>query len=640
MADKKLSQLTTTTDASNLWLPGYDLTRAVGDQNVKISSGVLFAALQAGSRQNGGSGFITQYTPSGITVAPNSYSDYQVYTPTSTNTDVLIFSLQISGVSIAAPIYNLKIYAGQPSLTSSVLLYDQHRSTNLFVGDDGNNNYNLPHLVYVPIAYGTNEIWVRLESQQNTTITVFAQIVACEFVGNGEIIPSWQPPPQYTGPLLNTVYVGPTEQFVEPQFGIQALADGGTMYIDGGIYYLPFGFIPPGSIYAPYPATTYTGPYKPGAGWGLNPNDPNNGARFIQGATVIGNGTYGTNPTIFNGRGGFGLPTAPASFRLQGGKGFVYTESPLSISNVQFYQCGGFDQQSDGEAGVYVGGAPTVNGTIQPSIVNVSYCAFEKCEDGIFTQGWFHVEPVAPANADGPCRTVTLNIDHCDFGYTAPNGGAGDGYSSDIYSECMTTNVSNCNFYGDLTPLPWRGYQDVPNPNYNIPAGAVSTSGNLVKSRCAYLNVSNCWLRNQSGKWIDQPQAGVGTVTNCTFQSLPGVVNLVWGYNTEHQNSLQPMASVAINSCTFYISRFETLFWNNSLDTTNIFDFQNCTFYYTNTGASLVFNRTGSAYSIDPTVAPNAPTTYTSSITIAPHPVAPHPSSFAGDPSPFSPLNP
>lgn len=630
MPNKRISDFSTVSDTSDLWLPAYNLTRTLGDQNVKISADAMAAAFRAGNTQN----FypVAQATPDGITVAPNGTTDYQLWTSQGSTTDVLVLSLQVKGNTIAAPVYNLEIFAGSPSAATPVRVYNSASVLNDYIGNDGLNDFALADLLYVPYAAaGTNELWVRISNQQNISMTVFAQIVAMEFPGTGILLPGYVAPPPYTGPLLSTVHVGANEQFAEPQYAMKALADGGTMYIDGGIYYLPFGI-------------TSNSTYANSDNYGPNNNSPYKAARFFEGVTIIGNGTYGTNPTVFNGRGGYGTnPSHP--FRLTSGLGFCVTDAPLNISDIQFFYCGGDDQISDGEAGLYIRGAPIIDGVAQDMTVHVQRCAFDKNENGIFSQAWYSSTTESPANATGVGNTVTLTVEDCDFGYAFPNGGSGDAHAQDIYSECRTINVTNCNFYGDLTPLPWRQTLEVTGP-YQA-AGTDTSSGNELKSRGIFHNYSNCWFRSQSGKQIDFPGGGVARIDNCIFSTLPGTNALTIAYNTEFTTPNNTMADVVFSNCTFYATRNNMVWWN---PTTNFDMTDNNVIKWVSAGATIVANRNNSGYIGDPTVVPgigpadvdstNHQLIPPANTTFVSNPAAPPLRSFAGDPSPFQPLNP
>lgn len=620
MVSRKISEYSSTNSPGSLWLFGYDATRASGDQNVRISAPTMYAALRASANED----LQVIENTDGVEMPGGSGSsvDVMLYEATGTTTDILIFSLEVSAATIAAPVYNLQLFAGDPDSGTPVKVFDYLQEMGAYAGDNAEPMIKLPSLLYIPIALAqTNDVWMRLINQDSRPAILFTRAILTEFQGGGTTLPVYTPPDPYTGPLLNTVYVGPNEQFVEPRYGMQALADGGTMYIDGGLYYLPFGV----SANISVANHTFFGP---------NPNSVTGAGRFASGATIIGNGTYGSNPTIFNGRGGYGLKSNHP-FRLTLGKGFCLSDTEIQVSDIQFFWCGGEDNNSDGEAGFYGNSTPFVGGEYQPATMTLTRCAFDKCENGIFTASWYNVTGETPSTGTGPGIAMTLDLVDCDFGYVMTNGGSGDGHAQDVYAENHTVHVSGCNFYGSLTPLPWRQFQAATGDYQNI--GSTSTASNCLKTRGAYMTVDDCWFRSQSGKWIDVPQGGSVQVTNSTFCQLPGVTSLNLAYNGENVWPTNIMEDMTFDGCTFYISRNPTVFWNP----TTKFIFTNTTQYWVS-GGSVIINRTNAGFGgSDPAAYSGFFTNIGEGGSVAgSQPAAPHPASFAGNPAPYAPLNP
>jgi hypothetical protein len=564
----KISALPTLVYTPQLLLPAVDLTKVVGLRNGVLTTDALFTAFKAAS----GQGFepVVTTPEGGVSVPANGTVDTLMFQPTSTLTDVLVYNLKILGVTIAAPVYNFQIWAGVPSGANPTLLYDYNVSTNTLVGADGNDTLVVASTIYAPAAAGSNLIYLRIINTQIIPMTVNVQMVAMEFMGDGALLTGYVTPPVYSGPLMNTVLVGPNEQFIEPRFGLAACADGATMRIDSGIYYLPIGI-----------ANGHTTP-----NYAVNPNFPRT---WEAGLTMTGQGTYNAAPTILNGRGGAGIISGHP-FTLTSGKGMIYTEMPLNASGILFQACGGADNFSDGEAGIYAQQHDGANPV--PTQINVTSCAFDNNEDGLFipeygSQGNFGAD-------------INITLQSCDFGYALPNGAGGDGLSSDNYLNCVDVIILGSNYYGDLSPLPQKP---------TLPNGNVSTSGNCIKARSLNLTVTGCWVRNQSGKLIDRPDGGSEIVTNCVFSSLGGATELMFGYNTEGLSPI-PQSNPTFVGCTLYISRNDSIGWVNNApdimfdwsDTSNVFKF-------TNSAAYFIFNRDNSQLDNDPTaVSANFPT--------------------------------
>jgi hypothetical protein len=122
------------------------------------------------------------------------------------------------------------------------------------------------------------------------------------------------------------------------------------------------------------------------------------------------------------------------------------------------------------------------------------------------------------------------------------------------------------------------------------PIGTPTSAGNQLKFRGCHLTVSNSWFRCMAGKWIDMPQGGLATISNCTFSQLPGANTLCLSYNTEQSNPTQIMGDMVFTDCTFYISRNATVFWNRT--TSYIFDMSaGTTVHWGNSGAFVLAER-------------------------------------------------
>jgi len=599
MPNKRFSDLVAPSSLGSVWVPGYDLTRSPGDQNVKFSMASLIAA-------NGGSGdapVVTNVT--GIVVAVGDAVNLQLHTPLLTTTDIAILGLTFKAPTIGAPLYRLRLYQGPvPSDLDdySNLLFDSDLvGLGENIGDDMEKTWSYPITIFLSASSGSNQLWARINNRDFNVVKLSAQTITLEFESGAAELPEYVDPPPYTGPLMNEVFVGPSQQFSEPRYALCALADGGTMHIDSGMYYLPFGL-----TWDRNDATK-----KFDRRFGYNPNHPDGACRFQQGITILGAGTYTTTPTIFNGRGGYGLkPNHPSNLLYR--NGFVRTESPLNISGIRFIYCGGLDCNSDGEAAIYV-----LNGdTTKPVIINIDRCAFDANENGIFTQYWYgrgHPGETDISNATGNCRTVTVNITNSDFGFIWPNGYAGDGFGHDFYINCMTLNIDHCHHY--CTVENWASWNLCPplrsfNNSISEQAGNTLiipiTSGNLLKGRCRYMNVSNGYMRSQAGKWIDRPEGGSLHVTNCDFVTLEVSTTVVLAYNTENGTYQQPTENPIFQNCRFYMGRtegFGNIFWigGDPGQPLRQWDFSDPTnqLIFLNSSACFVINRTSSQFAQD-----------------------------------------
>lgn len=332
---------------------------------------------------------LSQYLPAGIGNSIN----VQVFQPPAGDTnDILMLSLEMKCTSAYGASVKYELWAGNPSLSSSLRLY-QYTGAAIVTPPYTDTAYFSNQTVYLSYAAGSgsNQLWVKLINQSTGDATFAFQVVLMEFTPPSSTpLPSAPtPPPPYTGPLLSYIDVGPGYQFVEPAFAIAALADGGTMHIHPSRYYVPFD-IPPG----------------------------------FTNITIEGEGAY---TTILDGRGGKG-----AGFRLAWDKAFIHTRSPVTIRNLGFQNCGGADKTGDGECGIYAESFVT-RGTL-----SIYKCAFDGNENGIFVPEFF--------NPNG--SNVDSIVDSCDFGLNKSNGQSQDGLSHDFYIMGPSLVVKNSHFYG------------------------------------------------------------------------------------------------------------------------------------------------------------------------------------------------
>lgn len=418
--------------------------------------------------------------------------------------DILLSSLEVVQPSIANGKYDLTIYSQDHTLAGTKfwdLLSDGGVQGSAY-------RYYLPGGITLPHSFDNTSNWhVVLTNNDTFLLTLSIQAVGVHLATAAPFLPGYTTPPVYSGPLFNDVFVGPTrtantgDQYTEPRYAMAAIADGGTMHVDAGTYFLPFGIA---SVAATSLATNVN--------FGPNPSVPGMAARFTTGITIIGAGSYATAPTIFNGRGGVGNGN-----RLTLGKGFLYTRVPGLVQGIQFVNCGGADLVGDGEAGIYVEQFTT------PGTYTVTKCAFDGNENGLFS----------PQGSVGVGITVTLN--DCDFGFVTSNGQSKDGLSHDFYlSPGVHVNVNTCNFYGGLY-------------------------GNDMKSRCPAMTVSGGYSRANAGRCIDYPNGGSLTVSNHILdQNVAANVNFL-EYGSEGVTN--PQSNPAFTSCTLRISRFATTIW-------------------------------------------------------------------------------
>lgn len=262
--------------------------------------------------------------------------------------------------------------------------------------------------------------------------------------------------------------------FDVPAYGVQAIADGGTMYIHAGTYF------------------TFNVP-----------------SRGTLGYTITGDGP---SQTIIDGRGGIG-----GGFRLSFGKGAMHTEANGTISNIGFINGGGLDRVGDGEAGLYAELFPSL-GTLF-----VTNCWFNNNENGIFVA------------AGSPGANVNLVIDNCQFGNLSPNGQSQDGLSHDFYCNGNSVTVQNNtlmygNPYGNTAKS--RAITSTFN-NSNL----IAWSGRAIDCPSGgHLSVSNCTFSSNPGantNLISYGEENIAsgafnsTLTNCTL-NISRYQSTVW----------------------------------------------------------------------------------------------------------------
>ena len=494
-----LAQFTaqTATDIATLNLVGIDPQKTQGTRYRQISAaGMLSAAMAAYQAELAGNGGTFTASATGITVAVGGYTDKQLYTSLKTTNDVCMQSLTFGQATIVPQSFYFQIYAGPPSSGNPTLLYDSSVSTGTTIKTA---LASAGTTIYVAAAGGTNALWIRFYNMGAIPLILAFQGVFLDFPGNGIVLPTYVTPAPYLGPLLSTVHVGPNEQFIEPRYGLQALADGGTMFVDDGHYFLPIGFLSSAS------AASSRANYG-----GTSANVPN---RFGAGATIVGNSTYGT---VFDGLGGAG-----AGFPLTQGKGWFYTQAPLTLKTLSVINAGGADKVSDGEAAVY--------GELfaSPGTITLQNVGIDNCENGVFIPDKDLLNSngtVATANA-GPGANVSLVVNACDFGFNASNGTPLDGYSHNMYIEGPSTTVTGSHFYG-------------------------CTDGNTLKNRGPSLTVSGSYLESGGGRCIDMPEGGTMTVNNTTLTSNPTAGYAFLGYIDEQKGSRQGQYNPQFTGCT------------------------------------------------------------------------------------------
>src|SRR6185295_6687050 len=117
MPNKRFSDLDPAAALANVWVPGYDLTQPPSKQNVKFSMQSLMAGIGDGQAP-------VVITVTGINLAVGASTTLQLNQPLANDTDVAVLGLTLQAPQIAAALYNLLIYQGDPSLSSSKILFN------------------------------------------------------------------------------------------------------------------------------------------------------------------------------------------------------------------------------------------------------------------------------------------------------------------------------------------------------------------------------------------------------------------------------------------------------------------------------------------------------------------------------------
>lgn len=449
-----------------------------------------------------------------VAAAPGSQVDVLAYTPTKPGNNVMVYALEIKLATLGGGSYSYEVWMGNPATTGR-RVYD-----GLLGGIVTAYNHSMPQTLLAMASAGNTELWVRFIQQGSFKILANMRIVAEEFEKTIQELPGYVTPPPYVGPRKMLVEVGPNGEFEEPRYAIRALADGGTMVLESGNrFFLPFsvGGFNPDSV--PEQFTSY------------NPGDPNPG-RFNH-FTIRGDGD--TYDTVCDGRGGYGPgPTHP--YALAYGKGWIYTQCPYTVQNINFIQCGGADLFDDGEA------ALRSESFAEVGWIDVQHCAFDRNENGIF---------IANNNSNGsPGINVCVRIDHCDFGMRASNGSTGMGLTHDLYVNGDQLEVTNSHFFGTRSEYSYGG----------------GSSGNCIKSRARKVTIEDTWVNHGQGRCFDRPEGGETYVRRVKMGAMDGSVSNMIGYNNESDpnNAPQGAFDVAFENCTIYASRFEDTIWNDA----------------------------------------------------------------------------
>ncbi len=531
----------TNSDLTALELFGEDLTKPVGSRNRKINAAGLLAYFLASIAPGGSGGTPNCQYATGIAVPAGGFVDTVMYAPVGSSNDVVLLGLQLGQSSLATQPFYFEVWAGSPTGTGVRVYASEGVGAPVSIVTA---SAYLQSSLYIPKAQGSTKLYLRVYNTGFDALTYAFQCWCLEFAGNGIVLPQYEDPAPYLGPLLSTVHVGPGEQFTEPRYGMQALADGGTMYVDAGHYYLPFGIAAPAAG-ASLPANFGT----------TSANAPN---RFVEGVSIIGVGAY---QTIFDGRGGLGQ-----GFRMTFGKAYLYTQAPALVQGIQFISCGGdVLAQVSTEAALYPESFPTA-GTL-----TVQSCAFDNNANGIQST---EANPASGSAGANTGVNVTIEINDCDFGLEAPNGVTTDGESHDFYLNCAAVVVNGCNFYG--------------------------SNANCCKSRSPSLTINNSWIRRNGDRCIDYPNGGSLTVTGTTLLAAESATTNFFEYGAEIGITgwANTISNPQFNNCTVINTRYAELIWMNEAAPV-AFDFNSCeqqyyTYLTSSAGAPfLVFNRDG-----------------------------------------------
>ena len=531
------------TIVTDLYFAGVDLSNpeAPADRRTSVPQ-MLAAYMAANDYAKTGAGGTFTASKLGITVPAGGFVDSLLYTPNAVANDIAMVALQFGQAGIIPQAFGFQLYAGAPTSGNPVLLYDSVVATGTSIKTA---KATMQSTLYLPAALGTNALYIRAINLGSGSLTYGFQGVFLEFPGSGIVLPAYVTPPPYLGPLLSTVHVGANEQFAEPQYAMQALADGGTMFVDDGHYYLPFGLLNTASADAPtrpnYGSTT------------ANP-----GNRFTGGVSIIGNSTYGT---VFDGLGGIGN-----GFRLTQGKGFVYTQVSLTLKNVQIISAGGADKTGDGEAGFY---AEDFMAAGTATLQNV---AFDNNENGIVIPDVDGVSSttglLVPGSNNGPGCNVSLALTCCDFGLQAGNGVTPDGLSHNFYCEGKSNSVSSCHLFS-------------------------AAVGNTIKNRGPLITVSGGYAEAGAGRLLDMPEGGSCTMTGVAMMVIPGANQSFLGYIDEQRGSRHGEYNPQFTGCTLTGTRAGpsgSALWYGAADQAGQFVFSNCAqFWYPLGGGTPTF---------------------------------------------------
>ena len=169
------------------------LTGPAGPTGLTGSTGPTGPAGPAGPTGSGGSGGGSGNTSFYVnTLSGSAFGDHQlrylkIYTPTATTSDLMLMSIIVKPSSTNPKLYTLTLYAGSP-YGSNVAIYNSWTDLGALVGSSGSSNWSLKAPLYVPVAIGSTEMWVGIESQ-SAPMTIDIQVVAAEFAGGGSVLP-------------------------------------------------------------------------------------------------------------------------------------------------------------------------------------------------------------------------------------------------------------------------------------------------------------------------------------------------------------------------------------------------------------------------------------------------------------------
>lgn len=501
---------------------------------------------------------------------PGYSTSFPIYTPTDPSHNALINSIQIKQATLGGGQFSYELYAGDPTVNGR-LIFDSAAT----IGISSEHTHTCPLPLTMFANNGPNTIYMKLSQAGSSKMLVNIRTIVTEFSGLIQDLPGYTPPPPYLGPLLSEVYVGPNGDFEEPKYGLEALADGGTMYVEEGMYFLPFGV---GRHDAPLDGVRNTA--QPNAG------------KFTH-ITIKGEGAY---KSILNGRGGYGPgPTHP--YRLYFGKGMAYSQVPVTYEDLGFIGGGGLDLYSDGEAGLYAEWFENY------AEVLVRRCSFDQNENGVFVPTGYTIDPGGPIPS-GPGQYVDIRFEQCDFGLRRTNGMDGDGQAHHIYISGRNCTIVDCHAYGNRADETYTGVD----------------AGNCYKGRCLNMVIEGGMIQSGSGRWVDRPWGGQTHIDAALLLQRPGANSNILAYGNEADPTQPPPAGAydtLVENCDIYISRFESNIWNNTNSTSINFVSNTITFCQHNpaeTAPTIVTTGGGAVTGITDKNNPPAP---------GPYPVAP-----------------